>query len=297
MSFFENTRKPQGFGGKLMTKMMNSGHSRLSQWGFSNISVNPDAEVLDVGCGGGANIAVWLSKCRNGHVTGLDYSEVSVLESRKLNAAAIQQEKCKVIQGDVSAIPFPDEILFGYNIDDSISASKVLSDGYGQCNTKGTLFMALLRACKIPCRVHGFTIDKQLQKGAMTGIVYKNAPQNVFHSWVEVYLDDTWYELEAFILDKKYLNKLQKINSQCSGAFCGYGVAVKDFQNPVIDFERNNTYIQSEGINQDFGIYNSPDELLTEHHQEMSIVKAFAYRHFGRHLMNKNVKRIRDAKV
>lgn len=31
-----------------------------------------------------------------------------------------------------------------------------------------------------------------------------------FHSWVEVYLDDTWYELEAFILDKKYLNKLQK---------------------------------------------------------------------------------------
>ena len=190
-----------------------------------------------------------------------------------------------------------DEILFGYNIDDSISASKVLSDGYGQCNTKGTLFMALLRACKIPCRVHGFTIDKQLQKGAMTGIVYKNAPQNVFHSWVEVYLDDTWYELEAFILDKKYLNKLQKINSQCSGAFCGYGVPVKDFQNPVIDFERNNTYIQSEGINQDFGIYNSPDELLTEHHQEMSIVKAFAYRHFGRHLMNKNVKRIRAAKV
>ena len=38
-----------------------------------------------------------------------------------------------------------DEIKFGYNIDDSVSASKVLKDGYGQCNTKGTLFMALLR--------------------------------------------------------------------------------------------------------------------------------------------------------
>lgn len=58
-----------------------------------------------------------------------------------------------------------DEILFGYNTDDSIPASKVLADGYGQCNTKGTLFMALLRACRIPCRVHGFTIDKALQKG------------------------------------------------------------------------------------------------------------------------------------
>lgn len=78
-----------------------------------------------------------------------------------------------------------DEILFGYNIDDNVPASKVLADGYGQCNTKGTLFMAILRACNIPCRVHGFTIDKKLQKGAMTGVVYKNAPQNVFHSWVE----------------------------------------------------------------------------------------------------------------
>ena len=68
------------------------------------------------------------------------------------------------------------EIAFGYNTDDMISASEVLKDGYGQCNTKGTLFMALLRAVGIRCRIHGFTIDKKLQKGAMTGIVYKLAP-------------------------------------------------------------------------------------------------------------------------
>lgn len=186
-----------------------------------------------------------------------------------------------------------DEILFGYNVDDSILASQVLSDGYGQCNTKGTLFMALLRACGIPCRVHGFTIDKKLQKGAMTGFVYKSAPKNVFHSWVEVYFEEQWYELEAFILDKAYLTKLQEKNSDCIGAFCGYGVAVKDFKHPVIDFERNNTYIQSEGINQDFGVYDSPDELLKEHHQEISGVKAFLYRNLSRHLMNRNVRRIR----
>ena len=187
-----------------------------------------------------------------------------------------------------------DEILFGYNIDDNIAASKVLADGYGQCNTKGTLFMALLRACNIPCRVHGFTIDKKLQKGAMTGLVYKNAPNNVFHSWVEVYFEDKWYELEAFILDKEYLAKLQEKESDCTGAFCGYGVAVKDFKNPIIDFDRNNTYIQSEGINQDFGVYDSPDDLLKEHHQEMSVIKAFLYKNLGRHLMNQNVRKIRN---
>ena len=186
-----------------------------------------------------------------------------------------------------------DEILFGYNKDDNIPASKVLKDGYGQCNTKGILFMALLRACGIPCRVHGFTIDKKLQKGAMTGFVYKNAPENVFHSWVEVFFEDKWYELEAFILDKEYLQKLQKKNIECEGDFCGYGVAVKDFRHPVIDFDRNNTYIQSEGINQDFGVYDSPDELLIEHGQELSGLKKFLYCHFGRHLMNHNVKKIR----
>lgn len=189
-----------------------------------------------------------------------------------------------------------DEILFGYNIDNTISASNVLKDGFGQCNTKGKLFMALLRACNVPCRVHGFTINKKLQKGAMTGFVYRNAPQNVFHSWVEVFLDDRWYKLEAFILDKKYLGKLQIRNSNCTGAFCGYGVAIKDFQNPIIDFDGNNTYIQSEGINQDFGVYDSPDELLKEHHQEMSSLKEFAYKHIGRHLMNRNVKKIRNGK-
>ena len=36
-------------------------------------------------------------------------------------------------------------IAFGYNRVDDIPASAVLTDGYGQCNTKGTLLMALLR--------------------------------------------------------------------------------------------------------------------------------------------------------
>ena len=119
----------------------------------------------------------------------LDYSNENIkqlIRERKWSDMA-EFERLKAIYTFVR-----DEILFGYNVDDSVPASRVLRDGYGQCNTKGTLFMALLRACDIPCRVHGFTIDKKLQKGAMTGIVYRNAPQNVFHSWVEVYFENRW---------------------------------------------------------------------------------------------------------
>lgn len=187
-----------------------------------------------------------------------------------------------------------DEILFGYNVDDCIDASTVLVDGYGQCNTKGTLFMALLRGVNVPCRIHGFTIDKELQKGAMTGLVYKQAPKYILHSWVEVFLDGVWYELEGLILDKSYLHQLQKQYSNCYGRFCGYGVAVKEFHHPIIDFERNNTYIQSEGIDQDLGVYDSPDDLFQVHHQKLSVLKSFLYKKLGRHWMNHNIKSIRN---
>ena len=109
MGFFENTRKPQGFGGRIMVKMMNSGHSKLAKWGFTKIYAKSNAKVLDIGCGGGANIANWLAKCTNGHVTGIDYSKVSVAESEKLNAIAIKQGKCDIVYGDVSSMPFDDE--------------------------------------------------------------------------------------------------------------------------------------------------------------------------------------------
>ncbi len=187
-----------------------------------------------------------------------------------------------------------DEILFGYNVDDSIAASRVLADGYGQCNTKGTLLMALLRACHIPCRVHGFTIDKRLQQGAMSGIVYRSAPRNVFHSWVEIELNGQWFDLEGFILDTAYLKALQsKFRPAADGSFIGYGVATRDFKNPPVDFNSCSTYIQREGINQDFGVYDTPDAMLKEHHQEMSGLKRLAYQFVGRRLMNRNVNRIR----
>ena len=187
-----------------------------------------------------------------------------------------------------------DEILFGYNREDRIPASSVLWDGYGQCNTKSTLFMALLRAVGIPCRMHGFLINKALQKGAMIGIVYRNAPDHILHSWVEACLDGTWYDLEGIILDRSYLEGLHRKFPERKGSFTGYGVAVKDFQHPEIDFSRNDTYIQKEGITEDLGTFDSPDELFARYHQDLTPVRSFLYQNLGRHLMNRNIRKIRS---
>ena len=67
----------------------------------------------------------------------LDYSNPEIQELiQKMKWKELDEfERIKGIYNFVR-----DDILFGYNEDDAICASKVLFDGYGQCNTKGTLF-------------------------------------------------------------------------------------------------------------------------------------------------------------
>ena len=109
MSFFENTRKPVGLGGKIMVAMMNLGHSPVAQWGLQFLNAAPDAKVLDCGCGGGANIKRLLKKCPEGIVKGIDYSPVSVEKSKKVNEATIAEGRCTVLQGSVADMIFADD--------------------------------------------------------------------------------------------------------------------------------------------------------------------------------------------
>ena len=108
MSFFENTRKPEGFGGKLMVAMMNVGHGAVARWGLQFLELVPDAKVLDCGCGGGANMKRLLKKCPQGVVKGIDYSPVSVEKSKKVNEVAIAEGRCAVLQGSVADMMFAD---------------------------------------------------------------------------------------------------------------------------------------------------------------------------------------------
>ena len=102
MSFFENTRKPAGFGGKIMVAAMNLGHRALARWGLQFANAPKDARVLDCGCGGGANVKKLLKKFPDGIVKGIDYSPVSVEKSRRLNSSAIADGRCVIMRGDIT---------------------------------------------------------------------------------------------------------------------------------------------------------------------------------------------------
>ncbi len=107
---FSNTRKPEGFWGRMMVAGMNGGsHREMASWGLDFGGVPAEGEMLDIGCGGGANLQRLMKRSLKGKVTGVDYSPVSVEKSKKVNAEAIAQGRCKVLKASVSSLPFNDD--------------------------------------------------------------------------------------------------------------------------------------------------------------------------------------------
>ncbi len=188
------------------------------------------------------------------------------------------------------------KIVLGYNKYDNLTATQVLKDGYGQCNTKATLLMALLRALGIPCRLHGTKVTKVFQRSLMPKIMAKLAPPFIVHTWAEVLYIGQWLSLEGVITDKAYIESLQATFPNFKGKFFNYAVAVEDFSNLQINWNRKDTTVQQQAVVEDFGIFDTPDEFFAEHKQYYRGIKKFLYENIGRKIMTKKVAKIRRYK-
>lgn len=189
------------------------------------------------------------------------------------------------------------DILLGYNKRDDLTATQVLADGIGQCNTKATLLMALLRAVGIPCRLHGAKVTKVFQRSLMPKIMARLAPSSIVHTWVEVSYNGEWLCLEGVITDKAYISGLRQMFPDYKGEFFDYAVAVKDFSILHIDWMGESTVIQQQAILVDLGIYDSPDEFYAEYKQDYRGIKKFLYENIGRIIMTNKVAKIRHGKI
>ena len=56
----QQCKQPKGRMGRMIMKGMNSGHSSLAAWALEKASWRDNAQILDIGCGGGAAIARML---------------------------------------------------------------------------------------------------------------------------------------------------------------------------------------------------------------------------------------------
>ena len=104
--FVNQTRKPEGFLGRIMLSGMNGGgHAKLADFGMAVLPKNGIKQIAELGCGGGRNIDALLKKYDGSFVTAIDYSPSSVEKATKYNVK--NAARCEIRQGDVSQLDLP----------------------------------------------------------------------------------------------------------------------------------------------------------------------------------------------
>jgi hypothetical protein len=173
-----------------------------------------------------------------------------------------------------------DDIKFGFPRDgDLVKASGTIRLGKGQCNTKGTLLLALCKAVGIPARIHFSSIKKEIQRGLFTGLGYKLIPPLLSHSWIEVDVDGKWRRIDSYINDEEYY-LAAKSALKNKGWDTGYSVSCPggecscDFN---IDEE---VFVQMGAVVGDHGVWDDPvDYYATDRYQNRpNTMKLILYR-------------------
>jgi ubiquinone/menaquinone biosynthesis C-methylase UbiE len=90
---------------------MNSRHSKVTDWGLSHASVEKNATVLDVGCGGGRTVSKLAAVVTHGKIYGVDFSKESVVVANRTNRRWIEMGRVEIREGSVSQLPFSDDMF------------------------------------------------------------------------------------------------------------------------------------------------------------------------------------------
>lgn len=114
-----------------------------------------------------------------------------------------------------------DSVLFGFSGQFwNQTASEVLRTGRGFCNTKSSLFAALLRAVGIPCRLQFVDISSQILDGILD-------PRALYveHTYTEVFNSEKnrWCRVDSYIVDITLADVAKKKLVQ-EDRVIGYGV-------------------------------------------------------------------------
>lgn len=110
--YYSRGRHPKGFWGRRALVAMNSKeHAAMPEWALSDIELNPGDHVLDIGCGGGANINRILTKFPECLVRGIDLSQDALEFSTDVNYRAIKDGQCVIIGGNATQMPLAKDVF------------------------------------------------------------------------------------------------------------------------------------------------------------------------------------------
>ena len=107
----KQARMPTGRFGSFWARLMNIGHSKVTKWGLSHISINKDDTILDVGCGGGKTVNTFSKIATEGKIYGVDCSEVSVAVATSINKSLIKAGRVEIFHASIESLPFSDDLF------------------------------------------------------------------------------------------------------------------------------------------------------------------------------------------
>jgi Transglutaminase-like superfamily len=129
----------------------------------------------------------------------------------------------QLIAGDrdkaVALHDFVKKLRFGVNPDDmSLKASDVLKQGFGDCFTKGMLFVALLRCAGIPARLQFVSLPSHF----LYGIIDAH-DATIVHALAQVHLDGQWVTTDSYVPDlTMQLAAIDRLSAE--DRMLGYGI-------------------------------------------------------------------------
>lgn len=143
------------------------------------------------------------------------------IENPKIRLLALRLTQLK--QGDrakaLACFAYVRELPFACLPDgNSVSAAVVLKHGKGDCHTKSTLLVALLRAAGIPSRLRFLTLRADFLRGV---IDLDQMP--VEHCCVEVLIDWQWVAVDSHVVDP-LLARAALVRLADEGRTLGYGM-------------------------------------------------------------------------
>jgi len=173
-----------------------------------------------------------------------------------------------------------DEITFEFPPEgDFVKASDTIQRGYGQCNTKAALLLALCKACDIPAKIHFSLISKDIQKGFFTGLAYWLMPNEISHSWIEVKVDERWRRIDTFINDRElYQAAKEELNRR--GWQTGFSLALSNGDvSPDLNLD-SEAFQQMAAVTSDHGTWDDPADYYASpmYRNRPGLLRLWAYR-------------------
>lgn len=103
-----NPGKPRGEAGRQMLERMNDSHYQVTGWALDKMDLAEARSILDIGCGSGLTLSRMAEAAPEAHLTGVDYSPVSVRLTEETNRPYIDTGRMDVTEASVSRMPFDD---------------------------------------------------------------------------------------------------------------------------------------------------------------------------------------------